>query len=112
MERSKLIRLIIICLFGAGTILGAISIATSNKSKLKYLEKQSREREEKLLHNIDSLNNVTTMQANEIIQRDCTIVRREEHITEMLQALNSDDKEIKDSLRKIPIDKILEELRK
>lgn len=112
MEQKKLIQLILICLFAGATIVVSISVATNNRSKLKVLEEQSKDREQQLLDDIDSLNQVTSSQAKIITERDCTIFRREIQITEMLDALHSDDKKIKDSLKKIPIDKILEDLRK
>lgn len=104
-------KLIIICIAAAAAIIGSVSIATNNKSKLNYIEDQSKKREEAHQKEVDSLIKQVNLRDIRIINRDTVISRKNRVIIKMVMDFKSNDKEIRDSIRKTPIDQILKKLR-
>lgn len=109
MENKKLI---IICAFGALTIIGSTFLATNNKSKLNYIQNESEKREKYHRRKSDSLIDRIHKQDLIISERDKDLQKRDKIITKMILDLKSDDKELKDSIKKTPLSQILNELRK
>jgi len=108
MEHKKLI---IIGTLIAFTVLGMFAIWTNKSGATKLLKEQSEAREQRHKEIRDSLKNVIKLRDILILEKDCTITRRDEHISVMIKQLHSDDKSYRDSIARVPIEKILKSIR-
>jgi len=104
MEHKKLI---IIGTLIAFTVLGMFAIWTNKSGATKLLKEQSEAREQRHKEIRDSLKNVIKLRDILILEKD----RRDEHISVMIKQLHSDDKSYRDSIARVPIEKILKSIR-